>query len=367
MVLEIMRLRFLYITFALLFVFNLTTLHGQNLVLNGGFEDFSDCPVKMSNLNNDVSYWNAPTLGTTDYFNVCSKTKLGIPMNFKGKQASHEGNGYAGLYLHAPKDYREYIQVPLQEPLQRGHRYQLTAYISLSEKSDGAVLDFGAAFSERPLSVHTKRHLSNVLLSSQETKTTRPKPFSAKGFYKEKQEWIAVELTLVAKGFESHLILGNFKSNSATKYLQQNTKTAKEEGYAYYYIDTVSLEYLGPEYRPNQSYVLDHVNFNFDRANLGNKAKENLRAVYGYLEKHPKLKVDISGHTDDQGSKEYNHVLSHRRAKAVVKYLVELGLDKNRITSKGYGNQKPLDSTQTEKARQKNRRVEFVMTQFEDN
>ena len=112
---------------------------------------------------------------------------------------------------------------------------------------------------------------------------------------------------------------------------------------------------------------MDHVNFNFDRANLGNKAKENLRAVYGYLEKHPKLKVDISGHTDDQGSKEYNHVLSHRRAKAVVKYLVELGLDKNRITSKGYGNQKPLDSTQTEKARQKNRRVEFVMTQFEDN
>ena len=55
----------------------------ENLVHNGGFEDYVDCPIKMSNLNRDTEYWNAPTLGTTDYFNECSKTKFGIPMNFK--------------------------------------------------------------------------------------------------------------------------------------------------------------------------------------------------------------------------------------------------------------------------------------------
>ena len=68
-------------------------------------------------------------------------------MNFKGKQEPFDGSAYAGLYLYAPDDYREYIQVPLKETLEKGSRYRLTLFLSLSEKSDGAVMDMGAVFS----------------------------------------------------------------------------------------------------------------------------------------------------------------------------------------------------------------------------
>lgn len=316
----------------------------------------------MSNLNRDAENWSAPTLGTTDYFNECSRTKLGIPLNFKGKQQAYEGSAYAGLYLYAPKDYREYIQVPLTETLEKGNRYRLTLFLSLSEKSDGAVKDIGAVFSAKPLSIHTKRHLSQGILSSEAIETTPIKQFPANGFYDDKQKWMELTFDIVGKGFENHLILGNFKSNAGTGYDGPDSET----GYSYYYLDDISLTYLGPEYRPNEVYVLDHVNFNFDKFDLQPKAKQSLRDVYEYLKQNPNLKVSISGHTDDLGSDEYNDVLSRERANTVAKYLMALGLKKSRISSKGYGDKIPLDTALTEEARRLNRRVEFVMTEFED-
>ncbi|MCL6272567.1 OmpA family protein [Muricauda sp. 2012CJ35-5] len=361
-----MRLRFSYILTNLTLLLFFYTAVAQNLVHNGGFEDFVECPIKMSNLNGDTEHWSAPTLGTTDYFNECSKTKLGIPLNFKGKQEAYEGVAYAGLYLFAPKDYREYIQVPLKETLKKGHRYRLSLSLSLSEKSDGAVMDIGAVFSQKPLSIHTKRQLSNAVLASNQTRTSHAKQFSATGFYDDKTNWMQVSIDLVARGFENHLVLGNFKSNGGTHYLDFGKKTTRGEGYSYYYLDDVSLVYLGPDYQPDQSYVLNHVNFDFDRFELEPKAKQSLKDVFDYLKKNPKLKVSISGHTDDQGSEEYNDVLSKQRARTVARYLMRLGLESKRISSEGYGNKLPLDSALTDKARRKNRRVEFVMTEFED-
>lgn len=362
-----MLLQFFYIVPALVFTLLCTTLQSQNLVQNGGFEDYLHCPDKMSNLNKDAKYWSAPSLGTTDYFNECSKTKLGIPMNFKGKQEAFEGSAYAGLYLFAPDDYREYIQVSLKETLEKGHRYRLMLSISLAEKSDGAVRDFGSVFSEKPLSIHTKRQLSHASLSSQSVQTTHMKQFPENGFHDNKEKWMQLSLDIVAKGFENYLILGNFMSNAATRYMDFKDSSPRAEGYSYYYIDDISLTYLGPEYKPNEVYVLDHVNFNFDKFDLQPKAKQSLQDVYDYLKKNPNLKVAISGHTDDLGSDEYNDVLSKERAGSVAKYLLKLGLEKNRITSKGYGDKVPLDSAQTDQARRKNRRVEFVMTEFEDD
>lgn len=361
-----MLLRFFYIVFGLVVALFCANLQSQNLVKNGGFEDYLQCPVKMSNLNKDAKHWSAPTLGTTDYFNECSRTKLGIPMNFKGKQEPFEGAAYAGLYLFAPNDYREYIQVPLTETLEKGSRYRLKLSLSLSEKSDGAVRDMGSVFSEKPLSIHTKRQLSHAALTSQSIQTTHMKQFSVTDFYDDKEKWMQLSLDIVAKGIENYLILGNFMSNAATHYMDFKDSSARAEGYSYYYIDDISLTYLGPDYKPNEVYVLDHVNFNFDRFDLQPKAKQSLKDVFDYLKKNPNLKVSISGHTDDLGSDEYNDVLSRERANTVAKYLMELGLEKNRITSKGYGDNVPLDSAQTDQARRKNRRVEFVMTEFVD-
>ena len=71
--------------------------------------------------------------------------------------------------------------------------------------------------------------------------------------------------------------------------------------------------------------------------------------------------LQVEGHTDDVGEDKYNLQLSKRRAKAVYRYLVSKGILSARLTSKGYGEAKPLVNAKTPEARAKNRRVEFVI------
>jgi len=77
----------------------------------------------------------------------------------------------------------------------------------------------------------------------------------------------------------------------------------------------------------------------------------------------PSLKIEISGHTDNVGKESFNELLSQRRADAVVEYLVMKGIDKIRLTAKGYGKLDPVQSNDTEKGRASNRRTEFKITE----
>jgi outer membrane protein OmpA-like peptidoglycan-associated protein len=69
--------------------------------------------------------------------------------------------------------------------------------------------------------------------------------------------------------------------------------------------------------------------------------------------------VRIEGHTDNRGGAAMNLALSGRRAASVVNWLVRRGIDKSRLSSKGFGLTRPIDSNTTEEGRQNNRRVEF--------
>jgi len=77
------------------------------------------------------------------------------------------------------------------------------------------------------------------------------------------------------------------------------------------------------------------------------------------MKRYPNLKIRINGHTDDRGSKNVNLKLSERRAKAVVDYLVEKGINPGRLQYKGYGQYYPVEPNTTEKGQKANRRVEF--------
>ncbi|MEM6958396.1 MAG: OmpA family protein, partial [Myxococcota bacterium] len=78
------------------------------------------------------------------------------------------------------------------------------------------------------------------------------------------------------------------------------------------------------------------------------------------LRDHPEIRtVEIQGHTDDQGTHEYNADLSQRRAESVKRWLVENGIDAGRLRARGYGETVPLVRDVTEEARAANRRVEF--------
>jgi outer membrane protein OmpA-like peptidoglycan-associated protein len=105
--------------------------------------------------------------------------------------------------------------------------------------------------------------------------------------------------------------------------------------------------------------VLKNIFFDYDKATLRPESSAELTRVVEILVKQPKLKIEISGHTDNKGSHDYNYQLSKARAKTVVDYLITKGISADRLTYEGYAFQKPIASNDTDEGRQLNRRVEF--------
>jgi outer membrane protein OmpA-like peptidoglycan-associated protein len=110
--------------------------------------------------------------------------------------------------------------------------------------------------------------------------------------------------------------------------------------------------------------VLNNIFFAFNKARLTRDSKAELDRMSRFLEEYPDITVEISGHTDSIGSSQYNMNLSRERAEVVRKYLVESGIDAERITTKGYGETQPIADNETDRGRQQNRRVEFTITGY---
>jgi len=108
-----------------------------------------------------------------------------------------------------------------------------------------------------------------------------------------------------------------------------------------------------------ESVVLKNIFFDTDKFALKNESKVELNKLIELLNSNKRLKIEISGHTDNIGSEQYNLALSENRAKAVYEYLCNNGIDKNRLSYKGYGYSKPMDDNKTEEGRANNRRTEF--------
>lgn len=118
-----------------------------------------------------------------------------------------------------------------------------------------------------------------------------------------------------------------------------------------------------PDEKPKeikQTLVLRGVNFKTASAELLEESYYVLEQVYNSLEAYPEVKVEIGGHTDDQGSNAYNLALSYDRAKSVVAYLVMRGINPDRLVARGYGEDKPMVPNNSAEGRAKNRRVEVV-------
>ena len=79
------------------------------------------------------------------------------------------------------------------------------------------------------------------------------------------------------------------------------------------------------------------------------------------MKENPAIVIEMSAHTDAKGSDEYNFKLSDNRARSVMEYIISKGIDASRITSKGYGESKPVATNETDEGRQLNRRVEFTI------
>jgi outer membrane protein OmpA-like peptidoglycan-associated protein len=108
----------------------------------------------------------------------------------------------------------------------------------------------------------------------------------------------------------------------------------------------------------NMSDVL----FDFNKYTLKPGAREKLAKIAGIMLAHPGLKLSIEGHTDSIGSEEYNQQLSEKRADEVRGYLASQGLSSEWISSHGFGKSQPVATNSTPEGRQRNRRVEIVVS-----
>jgi OmpA-OmpF porin, OOP family len=349
----------------------ITSVYAQNLVPNYSFEEYTVCPGSYAREKDEfrVPGWKGFGLGTPDHYHYCSHGEAGVPYNWAGTSSAYEGDGYAGVYLWLiNKDYREYLYCKLVTPMVKDTTYKIEFHYKLSSYSNYCIDRIGLLLSDtlkstnhdKPLLIEPTFH---VIKHSALTKAT--------GL------WEHARFEYKARGGESQLVVGNFSSGEDTKHYKIRSRVVAEpmlQDAAYYFIDYVSIvpkfraapavviaetnEFVPLNVSTNKNYVLSNIQFEFNSFKLLPQSFEQLNSVVNFLLDNPKLKVQISGHTDDVGSEAYNVRLSRERAKSVGDYLISQGIAKERITVIGYGKSKPISYGTLEEERALNRRVE---------
>lgn len=115
-----------------------------------------------------------------------------------------------------------------------------------------------------------------------------------------------------------------------------------------------------PVPQPKISWILSGVNFDLNKAVVRQDAKDILQNDIKILKENPQIRVEVQGHTCDLGDANYNRSLSDKRANAIKDYLVSQGVAADRLTARGYGEDRPRFPNDSEANRAKNRRVELV-------
>ncbi|BDS13331.1 OmpA family protein [Aureispira anguillae] len=170
--------------------------------------------------------------------------------------------------------------------------------------------------------------------------------------------------------------LGNATSDPVSGAYQIVLPAGKKYGYqaaknGFYavsnFVDLVHLEkygeknidiYLTP-IEKGEVVRLNNIFFEFNKAIFKQESYAELERLYYLMEQQQELKIEISGHTDDKGGADYNLELSQKRANAVMQYLLDKGINADRLQAVGYGEQKPLLKNSSDSNRSINRRVEF--------
>lgn len=358
----------------------------KNLIYNGSFEDYRECPRKIDALGTltIVDAWFQPTKGSADYYNVCGSRDCGVPNNKLGIQSPRTGLGYCGIYC-SKTEYREYLQTQLREPLSAGDTYQLTFYVSLSEYSSGSVATIGGLLTRERIEdtvrgVLMNKEVRHIAQGIDQVVASYYVPQVVNHFddvLTDTKGWTPISGTFVAQGGEEYLTIGNFFPASKSNVKDLDSLTYLLPG-AYYYIEDVRLVCLSCDspkpvvktetpskaqdsvtYQVGSTFVLENIFFDYDKSILLQQSFKELQSLLEILRRYPKMKIEVGGHTDGRGSVDYNQRLSESRAKEVVDYLIEKGIEPRRLQYKGYGKTKPIATNDTEAGRSRNRRVEF--------
>lgn len=116
----------------------------------------------------------------------------------------------------------------------------------------------------------------------------------------------------------------------------------------------------------DKAVVLDNIYYDLDKANIREDAAQELDKLVTILRDNPEISIELSSHTDSRADAAYNLELSQRRAQAAVDYIITNGVDKGRLTARGYGeSQLIIEDAETEEEHQVNRRTEFKVIRYD--
>ncbi len=354
-----------------LFLFIFSILRSQNLVQNGDFEEYR----KQSGyfLFNHLKYWYKPTLSSSDYQTSKYKWKFNNAKAFSG-------DAYIGLYLYMiDNDYCEYATNVLSEKLIKDSLYCLSLYVCLSEDVNASPKNLDVHFSSSRIKKFTKKSMANKY--NADIKNIGNK------FILNTIIWEKRSAVYKAKGGEKYMTIGLFSKDKIYQLLDPKKRKRND---IYLFIDLVSLTPISDSsscqcYKRKISFVdipeliessadtipfskgdiieLSNIHFESNSYGLNDSTKQELNKLYHLLVQYPTLQVKINGHTDNIGKEKTNLRLSGLRAKAIVDYLIEKGVDKDRLAFEGYGEYTPLQPNTTKEGRSENRRVEFEIVE----
>ena len=136
----------------------------------------------------------------------------------------------------------------------------------------------------------------------------------------------------------------------------------------FYYLYILQLEDMKQEITSNDiltalnndGRISLYINFETGKSDIKPESQKIIDQIAEMLKANPSLKISVEGHTDNVGVKTANQALSENRAKAVVSACIAKGIDKSRLSAKGWGQDKPISDNTTEEGKAKNRRVEIV-------
>lgn len=386
--------------YILFFILDSLTLFSQNLVPNPSFEKYKNRPIgNLSDygIDNLLNGWITPTKHTNaDFYVFLDDTTINDNYDFTksgfGKQKAYDGNVFVGLLLqiyfgeyisYELINYREYIQAKLIKSLKKGHKYYVSMYYKLSERSSYGIDGLGICFSKDKIE-------SNSFLLDY-----KPQISNKEGNILTNYQWNKLEGYLIPENKMNYITIGNFKKYSTIHFKQIQPKDSIQSPYSYYLIDKIEvyeinkndsirdLKNYNQKTEPqienmkinniqldslnlkdaifkNDTLVLSDILFEFGKASLLQEYYNEFKKIVNYLASSPNTSSVIEGHTDSIGNTEYNLKLSIDRANAVATFLINNGIDSSRIRTFGYGENRPVGDNGTEIGRAKNRRVEII-------
>ena len=141
-------------------------------------------------------------------------------------------------------------------------------------------------------------------------------------------------------------------------------------GNDFYYLTVLEIEAMKQEITSNdiltalntEGHIALYINFETGKSDIKPESQKIIDQIVEMLKSNATLKISIEGHTDNAGAIQSNQILSENRAKAAMNAIVSKGIDKSRLSSKGWGQSKPIGDNASEEGKAKNRRVEIVKT-----